>query len=94
MENNNINLPKGTNDIANDKISNTPYDDVHKTLTHDCPRLLIPLINEVFGENYMGHEKITFLHNDHFINIQGETTKEKNTDSCFEIHGDKPKKYF
>ncbi len=93
MENNNINLPQGTNDIANDKVSNTPYDDVHKTLTHDCPGLLIPLINEVFGENYTGDEKIVFLHNEHFIHIQGEPTKEKETDSCFEIHGKVIKKY-
>ncbi len=93
MEQNNINLPAGTNDIANDKVSNTPYDDVHKTLTHDCPSLLIPLINEVFNESYKGDEKIIFLHNEHFINIQGETTKEKNTDSYFEIQGQRKKKY-
>lgn len=28
------------------------YDDVHKTLATDCKRLLIPLINEVFGTSY------------------------------------------
>ena len=28
------------------------YDDVHKTLATDCKRLLIPLINEVFGTDY------------------------------------------
>ncbi len=93
MENDNINLPESTNDIANDKVSNTPYDDVHKTLTHDCPGLLIPIINEVFGESYTGNEKIVFFHNEHFMHIQGEPTKEKETDSCFEIHGKKVKKY-
>ncbi len=93
MENTNINLSKDINDIAKDKVSNTPYDDVHKTLTHDCPSLLIPVINEAFGESYTGNEKIVFLHNEHFINIQGEPTKEKITDSCFEIHGQRIKKY-
>ncbi len=93
MEQNNISPPTGTDDIANDKVSNTPYDDIHKTLTHDCPSLLIPVINEVFNENYTGNEKIVFLHNEHFINIQGETTKEKNIDSYFEIQGKGTKKY-
>ena len=32
--------------------SNTPYDDVFRTLLNDCSSLIIPVINEVFGENY------------------------------------------
>ena len=54
-------------------------------MSHDCPRLLIPVVNEAFQENYTGEEKIKFLHNEHFINIEEEPTKEKITDSCFEI---------
>ena len=34
------------------KISNTPYDDVFRTLLNDCSSLIIPVINEIFGENY------------------------------------------
>ncbi len=93
MNQNNIELSPDTNDIAKDEVSNTPFDDAHKTLAHDCPSLLIPVINEAFDENYMGDEKIVFSHNEHFINIQGEPTKEKRTDSCFEIHGQSVKKY-
>ena len=37
---NNINLSRNTNDITNDKIDNTPYDDVFKTLRTDCPSRL------------------------------------------------------
>ena len=28
---------------------NTPYDDAFRTLLQDCPELVIPLINELFG---------------------------------------------
>ena len=27
---------------------NTPYDDVFRTLLNDCPKLIIPVINEIF----------------------------------------------
>ena len=37
---------------------NTPYDDVFKTLLNDCSSLIIPVINEVFGEHYTGKEEI------------------------------------
>ena len=42
------------------KITNTPYDDVFRTLLNDCSSLIIPVINEIFGENYSGKEKIGF----------------------------------
>ncbi len=31
---------------------NTPYDDTFRTLLQDCPELVVPLINELFGTNY------------------------------------------
>lgn len=34
--------------------SSTPYDDVFRTLLNDCSSLMIPVINEVFGEHYSG----------------------------------------
>ena len=34
------------------KLSNTPYDDVFRTLLNDCSSLIIPVINEIFWENY------------------------------------------
>ena len=40
--------------------SNTPYDDVFRTLLNDCSQLIIPIINEVFGEHFSGDEKIVF----------------------------------
>ena len=39
------------------KISSTPYDDVFRTLLNDCSSLILPVINELFGEHYTGSEK-------------------------------------
>ena len=50
------------------KLSNTPYDDVFRTLLNDCSSLIIPVINEIFWENYSGKEKIIFSPNEHFLN--------------------------
>lgn len=74
-------------------ITSTPYDDVFKTLLNDCTELVIPVVNEVFGEAYKGNEQINFLQNEHFMNQQDANTKEKITDSCFIIHGKVDKKY-
>ena len=46
--------------MDNVKITSTPYDDVFRTLLNDCRSLIIPVINEVFGENYTGEERIIF----------------------------------
>ena len=42
-------------------ISSTAYDDVFRTLLNDCSKLIIPVINEAFGENYTGNEGIQFF---------------------------------
>ena len=74
-------------------ITSTPYDDVFRTLLNDCSYLIIPVINEVFGEHYTGKEKIEFYPNEHFINQQGGSENERITDSNFRIIGDEVKKY-
>ena len=75
------------------KISNTPYDDVFRTLLNDCSSLIIPVINEIFGENYSGKEKIIFSSNEHFLNKQGGNEEERITDTSFVILGKETKKY-
>ena len=70
----------------------TPYDDVFKTLLNDCTSLIIPVVNKLFRENYSGNETINFLPNEHYIHMQDTNTKEKITDSCFQIQGNKKKK--
>lgn len=67
-------------------MSNTPYDDVFRTLLNDCTSLVLPLVNEVFHENYAGDEEIVFSPNEHFMNRQGGDEAERITDTCFAIH--------
>ena len=75
------------------KESSTPYDDVFRTLLNDCSRLIIPLINEVFGEHYTGNEQIVFSPNEHFINQQDGEEYECITDTKFKIIGKEIKNY-
>ncbi len=74
-------------------ITNTPYDDVFRTLLNDCSSLIIPVINEMFGEHYSGQEKIVFSPNEHFLNQQGGNEEERITDTSFRIEGKETKKY-
>ena len=59
------------------KSSNTPYDDVFRTLLNDCSSLIIPVINEVFGEDYRGDEEVLFYPNEHFIRDRIPVQKKK-----------------
>ena len=79
--------------MDNIRITNTPYDDVFRTLLNDCSPLIIPMINEVFGEHYSGQEQIIFSPNEHFMNRQNGNEDEKITDSSFKIQGKVTKKY-
>lgn len=75
------------------RITNTPYDDVFRTLLNDCSSLVIPIINEVFGEHYSGQERIIFSPNEHFPNQQNGNEDECVTDTSFKIEGAGTKKY-
>jgi len=68
---------------------NTPYDDAFRTLITDCNRLIIPLVNEIFGENYDLNEKVMVFSNEFFI-TDGDDA-ERITDSNFSIGGRKRK---
>lgn len=76
-----------------DLISATPYDDVFRTLLNDCSRLALPLINEMFGENYTGNEKIYFSPNEHYLNQQDGKESKRVTDTCLTIVGKDLKQY-
>ncbi len=69
------------------------YDTVFRTLVNDCPKLLIPFINEVFGEHYPDGTPIQFHPNEHFIRQKDGKTQERITDTCFEVLDTIPKKY-
>ena len=45
------------------------YDGAFRTILNDCRKLIIPLINEIFGEEYTGDEEIQFFPNEHFLDF-------------------------
>lgn len=59
--------------------TNTPYDDAFRTLLVKCPMLAVPLVNEVFHEEYELREKVSVFHNEFFIGNRQQ--KERITDS-------------
>lgn len=65
--------------------SNTPYDDVCRTLTVECDDLVIPLINELFHENYSLQDRVIRKANEHFLEQQGGAEEKRVTDSLLEI---------
>ena len=71
----------------------TPYDDAFRTMLVDCPALVIPVINEIFGKHYRGDEKIIQRPNEHFLNRQGGEEERRITDSVFAIVGETVDRY-
>lgn len=66
---------------------NTPYDDVFRTLLTDCKGLIIPVVNEVFGEHFTGKEKVVLKENEIFLRQQDGGEEKRITDSSFAIVG-------
>ena len=66
---------------------NTPYDDVFRTLLVDCKGLIIPIVNEVFGEHFTGNEKVILKENEIFLRQQDGNEEKRITDSSFAIVG-------
>lgn len=64
---------------------NTPYDDVFRTLLIDCRELIIPVVNEIFQEDYTGDETVTLKENELFLKYPGEEQERRITDSSFTI---------
>ncbi len=69
------------------------YDGTFRTILNDCRKLIIPVINEIFGETYTGEEEIRFFPNEHFLDQQDQADKERITDTNFTVFGKIPKKY-
>jgi len=69
------------------------YDGAFRTILNDCRKLIIPVINEIFGETYTGEEEIRFFPNEHFIDQQDDADKERITDTNFTVLGKTSKKY-
>ena len=69
------------------------YDVAFRTILNDCRKLIIPVINEIFGETYTGEEEIRFFPNEHFLDQQDDADKKRVTDTNFTVFGKMPKKY-
>lgn len=61
-------------------LHNTIYDDVFRTIVDKMPKLLIPVINEVFHTNYSTKEEIIFLKNENY-STDGKVV----TDTCMVV---------
>ena len=71
---------------------NTPYDDVFRTLLNDCPSLIIPIVNEIFDEEYTGRERVELSQNELFFQQLNGEEGERITDSSFVIITSKQRK--
>ena len=80
-------------DRKKNRAVSTPYDDVFRTLLNDCSGLILPVINEIFGEHYTGDERIVFAPNEHFLNQQDGEEVKRVTDSSFAIIGKEEKRF-
>ena len=66
-------------------MSQTPYDDVHRTLLNDCPQLIIPVVNEAFHKDYDCNEEIIVLNNNFYLTRQDGEQNYRITDTNFRI---------
>ena len=73
--------------------TSTPYDDVYRTMLNNCSSLILPVINEMFGEHYTGKEQIVFGINEHFLNQEDGEEEKCVTDTAFTVIGKTRKKY-
>ena len=66
--------------------TSTPYDDAQRTLSVDCPSLLIPLVNEAFQTDYPLDADVKLYNNEFFITTGND--QKRITDSNFSINGE------
>ena len=68
------------------EISSTAYDDAFRTMINKCKMLLIPVVNECFGENFTGNENLFFEVNENFYDVDSVfTIKSDNVSQKFHI---------
>ena len=76
---------------GNQQNVGTPYDDAFRSMYTRCKRLVLFLLNETFGTNYVGNENMRFLPNETFLwrgNIKKAQERAKRiSDSQFEVTG-------
>lgn len=71
---------------ASDEPASFAYDDAFKTMYIECDDLLLPLVNEMFDEQYDSTASIIRRGNEHFMGQDERDNQEKRiTDSLFDI---------
>ena len=82
-------------DINSSKPSDSdPYDSAFRTILNDAPLLVIPMVNEIFGETYSHKARVIFAPNEHFLNGQDGTFTKRVTDSSFTVEENGIKKHY
>ena len=71
----------------------TPYDDVFKTMAIYIMRLLLPVLNKLFGTHYTGEEKVEPRNNEHFTTKRGGKQQKRMTDSYFVVFAEFARAY-
>ena len=69
------------------------YDNAFRTMENDCPKLLIPLVNEVFKTNYSLDSPIELYPNEQMITSPEDEPMIRITDSNFAIIGSNQDRY-
>ena len=74
-----------------DTNETTPYDDVFQTEVVECPKLIIPVINEAFHEHYDGSETVMQFENEIYLRQQNGYEGKRITDKslCIKRENDK-----
>ncbi|MBR1743974.1 MAG: hypothetical protein IJ733_19350 [Lachnospiraceae bacterium] len=65
--------------------SKTPYDDVCRTLLLECDDLVLPLINEIFGEGFSSGDRVIRRANEHYMEARGGAEGKRITDGLLSI---------
>ncbi|MBQ7606680.1 MAG: hypothetical protein IJU76_01680 [Desulfovibrionaceae bacterium] len=73
---------------------NTAYDDAYITLLRTCPRLIIPVINHLFGMSYTGSEEIIFTPNERTSTQGDDVEKHVANASFFVITTERKDRYY
>lgn len=68
-------------------ILSTAYDDAYRTILEKCSILMLPVLRELFGEDFTGDEQIILNQNELFIRKADGSAVERITDSSFQVLG-------
>lgn len=74
-------------DQVSDGQDSKPYDNTFKELVERESKLLIPLVNELFGTSYSANARVDLLHEEHHRRARNGILRDVITDAYFSIDG-------